>query len=394
MWRYAAVWLLDKAIARLSAHVANAEGRGETVRGEVRKILAQLRLRCQPPVDAPLRPAISSPTDNSHWLRKALHPLLVPFLYAIHFVKSVPGWLMILLLAGLPAAGALGYIHYLNNVPVSDNAEDAFRHQKGRPLARLVFVKEWGSSDAVARLLGEILGASLNTEVIYKPISQDELKGMIKMLAENQGDIAVSVWLPHTHMEMLKDFRKETVDLGAYLQGARMGLAVSNGSPAQSIAQLQAADYGGVLYGIDPGSGLNRHIRQAMEDYGLHGFTLVEKNDRYLAQQLQKTLAEKKNAVFAAWSPDWIFGEYPVRMLEDPLKSFPDSEEIHLVLSKSFAKNYPRLAECLRQFQLQPAELSELMAQIRKEAVPGQAVQEWIVNHRLLVSKWIEPMLK
>lgn len=392
MWRHGAVWLLDKLISRLSTREEGMQER-DSVRGELRKVLGRVRVLCQPPIRAPLAMP-QAPHADAHILHKIRHWITLPFHYTYHFFKSLPGWSIGLVLAVLPALVALGYIHYLNSAPATKNVEDAFRHQEGRPLARILFIEEWPSSEGVARLLGAILRTSLNTEVIYKPLSQDRFSDMIRLLADNQADIAVSVWLPDTHGGMLEERKAAVRDLGPYLQGARMGLAVTDNSPAHSIAQLQAKDYGGVIFGIDSESGLNRRIRAAMDDYALESFRLVEKNDRYRLDELKKGLAEKRNVVFAAWLPDVIFGEYPVRMLDDPLGSFGDGEEIHLVLDESFATSFPRLRQCLERFRLTPQQLSDLLAQINKEKVPGEAVLEWITQNRLAVSRWIEPMLR
>ncbi len=392
MWRYPAVWLCDKILSRLPAPDSDPQGR-ETLRGELRKVFEYLRMRCQPPVDA-VKIVVAAPAEDAHWLRRKLHPIAVPFLYAWHFLNAIPGWLICATLVAVPAASALVYIEYLNHTPVATNVEDAFRHQQGRPLARILFVREWSSSDGVARLLGAILRNSLNSEVIFKPYPQDDLKNMLKLLADNQADIVVSVWLPETHKELVRDYAKDTVDLGPYLVGARMGLAVPQYAPAKNLTDIKAADFGGVIYGIDPESGLNRKIRLALEDYGLEGFSLVEQNERTLLMQARKAIQEKKNIVFAAWTPDWLFGEYPLRMLDDPREVFGAGEEIHLFVSKSFAENFPVLTECLRLFRISPQELSELLAQIREEKVPGEAVRDWVTNHRQTVNQWIEPMVR
>lgn len=389
MWRYPAVWLCDKILTRLAGP---DEGR-ETLRSELHKVFEQLRRRCQPPTDAQ-KIVVAAPAEDAHWLRHKLHPLIVPFLYAGHVINAVPGWLFCVFLTLTPAVGALIYIEYLNNTPVATNAEEVFRHQHGRPLARILFVREWPSSEGVARLLGAVLSNSLNTEVIYKPFSQDELKTMLAQLKDNQADIAVSVWLPNTHKALAKDYAKDTIDLGPYLVGAKMGLAVPQYVPAKSLAQIRAQDFGGIVYGIDPESGLNRKIRLALEDYGLEGFTLVEQNNHALNAQAGKLIGEKKNVMFAAWTPDWMFGEYPLRLLEDPRETFGSGEEIHLFIAKPFGENFPIMTECLRQFRISPQELSELLAQIRKEKLPGEAVRDWIANHRQTVNQWVEPMLR
>lgn len=388
MWRYGAVWLCDKLLARLAGGAP-----GENLRSELRKVVEQLRQRFQPPPGQAL-PQIAAPAEDAHWLRHRLHPLVVPFLQMGHLLRTMPRWCYYVALIIIPVILSLVYIETLEKTPVATNNEDAFRHQEGRPFARVLFIREWPSSDAVGRLLGALLRNSMNTEVVFKPYPQDSLPGMLKMLSENHADIAVSVWLPETHRELVREYGKQTVDLGAYLQGARMGLAVPDYVPARSMKELKAAAFGGQIFGIDPESGLNRKIRLALEDYGLEGFQLIEKNDRYLLSELGKALKEKKPLVFAAWTPDWIFGEYPVRMLEDPASSFGEGEGIHLFLSTPFADQFPRVSACLRRFRITPQELSELMARIRVEKVPGEAVREWILNHREQVNQWLEPMLK
>ncbi|RIU90661.1 glycine betaine ABC transporter substrate-binding protein [Oceanobacillus picturae] len=80
----------------------------------------------------------------------------------------------------------------------------------------------WDSERASANVVAEVL-TQKGFEVTITPV---DIAVMFEAIANGDGDASLAAWMPRTHEEFYKDFEDNFVDLGANLDGAKLGLAV------------------------------------------------------------------------------------------------------------------------------------------------------------------------
>ncbi|WP_158738232.1 glycine betaine ABC transporter substrate-binding protein [Alteribacillus sp. YIM 98480] len=90
---------------------------------------------------------------------------------------------------------------------------------------------EIASTNVVATVLSD-LGYEVETNSMEAPI-------MFGAVAEDEADAMVAAWLPATHEQYYNDYEGEFEDLGANLEGAKIGLVVPEYVEADSIEDLQ-----------------------------------------------------------------------------------------------------------------------------------------------------------
>ena len=369
--------ILDRIIARFPEPAAGAE---PTLPVEIRNTLAAWRKRAA-------EPGHSAPKREGGGVLFHIRNF-----GAVQLARwrRLPRIMRLLLLGSIPPLFAYFALLTFYTGSVNGAIPETAR-KEGPPLLRIVFVSEWESSQAVSRLIGFFMRNTLGVEVLFKPVSVEDVAGMWRMLALGQADLCASAWLPRTHRTEAADLRREVEDLGPFLTGARMGLVVPDYVEAESIEDLRPEDFGGVVYGIDPDSRLNALTRKVLEDYGLEDFKIEQHNERLMIQALEEALEKKERVVIACWMPHWRFGEHKLKFLADPLRVFGEPEDIHMLLGKDFGARFPQIRRVLLRIRISPQQMCGLMAQMRRERSQGQAVQDWIVDNSALVSGWLRP---
>ncbi|GAQ19611.1 glycine betaine/carnitine transport binding protein GbuC precursor [Oceanobacillus picturae] len=80
----------------------------------------------------------------------------------------------------------------------------------------------WDSERASANVVAEVLRQK-GFEVTITPV---DVAVMFEAVANGDGDATMAAWMPQTHADFYKDFKDDFVDLGANLDGAKIGLVV------------------------------------------------------------------------------------------------------------------------------------------------------------------------
>lgn len=305
-------------------------------------------------------------------------------------IFEIPRWVKLVAIATLPVCIMYIIFYIFLVTPPATNSEDIFRYKKGKPLVRIGYVKEWPTSTVITSLISEAMDTNLNVDITAKGISQNTLTDLWQMMFTNRADITPSVWLPDTHAAFVLDAGDSIVDLGAWLTGARLGLVVPEYMNVNSIEDLAEYSDGGVIYGIDPDSKLHHMTERAIEIYGLANYRVIGKSDKYMVSKLEEALKNKRPIVVAAWTPHWMFGEWKVKMLSDPLEVFGRSEDIHIFASADFYNNFPDICDFLSKIKLDLKGLSDLMASARRLNSAATASNKWMLSNKEEVLKWVE----
>ncbi|MDQ0173509.1 glycine betaine ABC transporter substrate-binding protein [Paenibacillus tundrae] len=144
------------------------------------------------------------------------------------------------------------------------------------------------------------------------------------------------------------------------------------------------------ITGSDPGSGLMRLTAQAMEDYDLSNWTLMESSAAGMTAQLDRAYKNKEPIVFVAWSPHWMFNTYDLKYLDDPKLTYGEPEEIHTIARLGLKKDHPVAYEFLDRFNWTSDDMGEVMVDIQDGMEPEEAAAKWVNGHEGKVQEWIE----
>jgi glycine betaine/proline transport system substrate-binding protein len=99
----------------------------------------------------------------------------------------------------------------------------------------LVYV-EWDTEVASTHVVGKVL-EDLGFNVTLTPLDNAV---MWQAVANGEADGMVAAWLPGTHGDLYEAYKDELVDLGANLEGAKIGLVVPAYMDIDSIEDLEA----------------------------------------------------------------------------------------------------------------------------------------------------------
>lgn len=93
----------------------------------------------------------------------------------------------------------------------------------------------WDSERASAGVITEVL-TQKGFEVTTTPV---DVAVMFEAIANGDGDVTLAAWLPMTHNDFYERYKDQIDDLGANLEGAKIGLVVPDYMDIDSIEDIQ-----------------------------------------------------------------------------------------------------------------------------------------------------------
>lgn len=249
--------------------------------------------------------------------------------------------------------------------------------QKGA--VTLGYLPSWSEGLVSASLLSAELeesGYSVETEVYGDP------EGLYSALASGEIDIYPSAWPERTHAFFVEKHAGEIESVGAFYDGAENFLAVPASSSIESIPQLNdhADEFDHRIVGVEPGAGINAAATQAVETYGLEGFTVEENSTAHMLSALQTAIDRDGEVVVTMWTPFWPNTSMDLKKLEDPENVFGAPESLHFMANSSFNDAHPEVGQWLEKISLDQNAYRDLENLILNEYPEGQenrAVREW-----------------
>ncbi|WP_454189968.1 glycine betaine ABC transporter substrate-binding protein [Paenibacillus sp. Marseille-Q7038] len=163
---------------------------------------------------------------------------------------------------------------------------------------------------------------------------------------------------------------------------------VGNDTADSANQNATGAEVNYQIIGIDPGAGIMTSTTQALEDYDLTDWTLVEGSSSAMTAMLEKAMKNEDPIIITGWTPHWMFNKYDLKFLEDPLKSYGDAEEIRTIVRKGLKEDHPTAYEFLDRFNWTAEEMAEMMIAIQDGSDPQQAAKEWAEAHQDKVDEW------
>lgn len=210
-------------------------------------------------------------------------------------------------------------------------------------------------------------------------------------LADKQVDAMLCSWQPGTHEDYITKYQGQIEEAAVNLEGARLGWAVPEYVDADSIEDLKgmASEFDGQIVGIDPGAGLMRLSAEALKEYGLDEYTLVESSDAAMTAALDKAIKENKPIVVTTWAPHIMWAKYPVKWLEDPRGVLGDAEHISTMVNPDLKTESPLAYELLSRMTIDPTTLAGVMLQVQEGTNPETAAQEFVTKNQETIKKWM-----
>ena len=249
----------------------------------------------------------------------------------------------------------------------------------------------WADAEIVSKMATIILQQGMDFDV---ELTLSDIAVQYRGIADGNLDAMLMSWQPATHDTYLDRYGPTLVDAGPLYTGARLGWAVPAYVPEAEIAAIaDLADpavrdrLDGTITGIDPGAGLMRLSREALDAYGLD-YALSEGSGPAMALQLGEAIEAGEWIVVTAWTPHWIFSEYDLRFLDDPQGVLGGAEAVHALVRVGFAEDQPAVYGFFQRMELTLEQLQGLMAEARRSSA-RDAIYAFVQDNQDLVRYWM-----
>ncbi len=243
--------------------------------------------------------------------------------------------------------------------------------------ARLAYV-EWARAVAITHVAGAIL-----EKKGYKVKLQSVANAaMWASVASGDSDALLCAWLPVTHADLYAEYQSKFVDLGPNYTGAKLGFVVPSYVTIDSIPEMAAHidQFDGKIIGIDPGAGMSKAVDKAIAENtsGLGKFKHITGTDAIMVASLQQAIKQKKWIVVPGWQPHWMFGQWELKILQDPDKIFGGEETINTIVRKDLEKDDPELFAFLKDFDWKQLPLDSVLVDNKNGMDPRKSAAKFV----------------
>lgn len=246
----------------------------------------------------------------------------------------------------------------------------------------------WDCANASTHVVAAIIEDELGKEVSLTSVDAGP---MWTGMARGDFDAMVTAWLPATHEAYYERTKDDIVNLGANLDGARIGWVVPSYVEAECITELKdyIDEFGGAITGIDPGAGLMAASENAIEEYELD-YNLVSGSDAAMTAALARAIDREEWIIVTGWTPHWKFARHDLKYLDDPKNVFGDAEHIATIVTPELKEEHPDVYKLLDNFYWTPEEIGVVMGEIAEGVEPFEAARKWISENPDRVKEWLQ----
>lgn len=248
----------------------------------------------------------------------------------------------------------------------------------------------WPENIAVTNMWQAVLedeGYDVNLELV-------DMGPQMASLAENDMDIAPEVWLPVQDKNYYEEYKDdvEFFDEPWYDNGV-VGLAVPEFmDDINSIEDLNENKdlFDGEITGFEPGAGTMEITEEVMEEYDLD-LDLVDSSESAMISAVIDADEQQEPIVAPLWKPHYVFAEADMKFLEDPKKTFGETEEIFMAARDDFKEDNEEVYTWMKNFELDDEELEDLMVEVQEnEEDPLEGAEKWVEDNEDVVESWKE----
>ena len=256
-----------------------------------------------------------------------------------------------------------------------------------KKIIRLVHA-EWLENEAITTLVSLLLEKQgYQVEITFANMAL-----FLYSLALKQCDVFVGLWLPNTHGVYWDKFHESLEDIGIFCKGARVGLNVPENSSLKSILDLKRKQKNTkeVIITSSIDSGAYQRTIAAIKAYEID-ITVLPTNSAIKDSMLIAAIKKNESIIVAGWTPNWIFSQYSIRFLDDPLGVFGQEESAHIVTKKGFEYEFPEAAHFLRNFQISLEEIADLTHYVlNRKGKIKLLVKNWLLENPQILQKNIK----
>jgi glycine betaine/proline transport system substrate-binding protein len=257
-----------------------------------------------------------------------------------------------------------------------------------KPTIKIGYVQSWPSSDITTHLAGAVIEQRLKNPVDLVASSAGP---MWEAVASDHSDAMLTAWLPSTHKTYYEKLWPKVVVMGPNVTGTRLGIAVPNYVPLDSIEDLKknADKFQCRVVGVGAGAGININTEKAIKAYGLDGFSLQSSSTAAMTAQLQRAIKGKQWIAVTAWTPMWMWAKFDIKFLKDPKHIYGKGGYIGTVVNPALAKKSPEVYAFFNRFAIPREQLSKMMLEVKNGKDVNQVVGDWIKAHPKMVDSWV-----
>lgn len=223
----------------------------------------------------------------------------------------------------------------------------------------------------------EVELTNLEPGLIYGELSKENSKG----------DVFLDAWLPNTHKDYWNDYGDKLVKLGEAFSEGTTGLVVPSYVTINSIEELNANKdkFGGEIIGIGSGAGIHANTLKAIDAYELD-FEQVTSSGPAMVASLDKATKRDEWIVITGWKPHYMWANFDLKYLEDPKGIYPQ-DACTIISRKGFEEDSPEAAGFFKNFNLEEAQLYDLMGMVEADGEEAGAAK-WYESNKTLVDSW------
>lgn len=213
----------------------------------------------------------------------------------------------------------------------------------------------------------------------------------IAYAALTRGDVQAMVSeIDYVAQDYWKKNDRKLKKVSVISHGLYQAFAVPSYVDADSIEDLnaKAADFGGKIIGIEPGSGLMREATDAMDAYGLDDLQLVEGSTAGMTAALKAAFDRKEPIIVTLWDPTWMFQKFDMKFLDDPKQAFAPPQSYNLIAQKGFSEENSEAREILAGIFMPVPEVRKINAEVSDGKTMDQAIADWISANAGLIERW------
>ena len=257
-----------------------------------------------------------------------------------------------------------------------------------KPTIKIGYVQSWPSSDITTHLAGAVIEQRLKNPVDLVASSAGP---MWEAVASDHSDAMLTAWLPSTHKTYYEKLWPKVVVMGPNVTGTRLGIAVPNYVPVDSIADLkkEGGKFQDRIVGVGAGAGININTEKAIKAYGLDDFSLQSSSTAAMTAQLQRAMKSKQWIAVTAWTPMWMWAKFDIKFLKDPKHIYGKGGYVGTVVNPALAKKSPQVYAFFNRFAIPREQLSQMMLEVKNGKDVEQVVGDWIKAHPKMVDSWV-----
>lgn len=305
----------------------------------------------------------------------------------MHICKKGFFILLMALLLLLTACGASGDSSESNESSNSSNSGSANAEEKGKITIGQI---NWPENVAVTNMWKAIL-EDKGYDVELKLVGMGP---QMASLDKGDLDIAPEVWLPvqdKSYYEKYKDSVNFAED--PWYENGKVGLAVPKYmDEINSIKDLNEnkEKFDGKITGFEAGAGTMKVTKDVIKDYNLD-YELVDSSEAAMISAIKKAVKNEEPIVAPLWTPHYIFSEVDLKFLDDPKKTYGETEKIYMASREGFNEDFKKVSKWMKNWHLNDAQLGELMIAVKEnEDNPLKGAQKWVDENQDIVKKWMK----